>query len=455
MSAFHRTPTFVVGNAEQRKLLEKFQRREQHFDEEYRRNKPLCFSARAYQKTHPQKAQSGRTDADVTLVSPMLLGVADGVSQIEDFGIDPSELPRELLAACNELGFEQLFPHAVGKPVRQDAAYLGPIPMMKKAFMSTDCLGSTTVLLTILDNSTRIHGKLHPMIAVMSIGDCELLVLRRTTGRQGPLEAVFHTEMQRIDGHAQAPLQVARVDDRVDPNFNESITVDVIERGSAVHCMSAYEGDIVVQGSDGVFDNLFLDELVDICNEYLPPSSPGTSFVPIQPTVLEQITRRIVQECHNKSKPGPDGQLPESPIGKGGKVDDTCCVVGEVIEWTKQHSEVWQRVRAKQKGKQHSSRGSSMGFCNLNEASSDAERRGAKGAASTIAMAMGAAMGATTPPAITAASTAPTTTGAWAQASSAAGRTRGSRPSDCMDGVVRLRMLLPTASLPRAALLHL
>ena len=56
---------------------------------------------------------------------------------------------------------------------------------------------STTVLLAALDNSTRIHGKvliagndrlvrlihelhsaqLHPMIAVLSIGDCELLML--------------------------------------------------------------------------------------------------------------------------------------------------------------------------------------------------------------------------------------------------------------------------------------
>jgi hypothetical protein len=298
----------------------------------------------------------------------MMLGVADGVSQIEDFGIDPSELPNELLSACNELALDQLFPHAANKPAPQDHAYLGPIPMMKRAFLSTQSLGSTTVLLSILDNSTRIHGKLHPMIAVLAIGDCELLILRRTQGRQGPLEAVFHTEMQRIDGNAQAPLQVARVDDRVDPNFDESITVDVIERGSAVHCMSAYEGDIVIQGSDGVFDNLFLDEIVDICQEYLPPPRPGSQFFPEQPSVLEQIARRIVQECHNKAYPGPNGEMSESPIGKGGKVDDTCCVVGEVIEWTKQHSEVWTRVQAARSSKARSKSSLLSPFCSLNDA---------------------------------------------------------------------------------------
>ena len=32
-----------------------------------------------------------------------------------------------------------------------------------------------------------------------------------------------HTEMQRIDGHAQTPLQLARVDERIDPDFHEDL----------------------------------------------------------------------------------------------------------------------------------------------------------------------------------------------------------------------------------------
>jgi len=356
-----RTPTFVVQGKQQEKNLESLVRREQHFDEEYRRNKPLCFNGRAYQKTHSFKASQGRTDADVTLVSPMMLGVADGVSQIEDFGINPAELPQELLAACNELALDQLFPDQSKQSV--DDPYLGPIPLMKRAFESTESLGSTTVLLGILDNSTRIHGKLHPMIAVLSIGDCELLILRRTSGKQGPLEAVFHTEMQRIDGNAQAPLQVARVDERVDPDFDETITIDVIERGSAVHCMSAYEGDIVISGSDGVFDNLFIDEIVDICNQYMRPGNARAKFTPQQPSILEQIARRVVQECHKKTDRGPNGEQADSPIGKGGKVDDTCCVVGEVIEWTNQHSEMWSKVQRERR------RNKSGVFCGLGDGS--------------------------------------------------------------------------------------
>jgi len=340
-----RSPTFVVDSERQRGTLDILVRREQHFSEQYSRGKPLCFNAKPFQKTHPKKAATakrlGRKDADATLVSPMLVAIADGVSQIEDFGIDASELPNELLKTCEELAMSQLIPD---RPVSPQDAYRGPVSLLKEAYEATESLGSTTVLLGILDNSTRIHGKLHPMVAVLTIGDCELLMLRRLNGRQSPLQAVFHTEMQRIDGHVQTPLQLARVDERVDPEFDEDIALEVIERGSAVHCVSTYEGDIVLLGSDGVFDNLFLDEIVDICNMYMPPPRPGP-YAPMQPSVLQQIAQTIVLECHNKARPGPNGRLPETPIGKGGKMDDTSVVVAEVIEWTEAHSEVWAQVR--------------------------------------------------------------------------------------------------------------
>merc|ERR1719453_1480159 len=181
----------------------------------------------------------------------------------------------------------QLIPDDMPRNTFSKDAYKGPIALLKEAYENTESFGSTTVLLAALDNSTRIHGKLHPMIAVLSIGDCELLMLRRTMGRQSPLQAVFHTEMQRIDHNVQTPLQLARVDGRIDEDFDESIALEVIEKGSAVHCVSAYEGDIVVMGSDGVFDNLFLDEIVEICNENLRPSAGG--FQQTQPEVLFQI----------------------------------------------------------------------------------------------------------------------------------------------------------------------
>lgn len=334
-----RSPTFLVGTTQQRGILDEFHRRDEHLAEEYQYNKPLCFSSRAFQKTHPGKASKGSKDADATLASPMLLGVADGVSQIEDYGMDASELPNQLLGACEEIAVAQLMP---GLPVAPQESYRGPIALLRRAFEMTDAMGSTTALLAVLDNSTRIHGKLHPMVAVITVGDCELLMLRRYPSRAHPLQASFHTEMQRIDGHSQTPLQVARLDDRVDPDFDESISIEVIERGSAVHCVSAYEGDILVMGSDGIFDNLFLDEVVDLCNSMLP--ARAGRFSPTHPALLESLAQRLVVEAHSKTSRRPGGGYPDAPIGKGGKMDDTSVVVGEVVEWTEAHTAAWAKV---------------------------------------------------------------------------------------------------------------
>jgi len=327
-----RSPTFVVGSGKQQGTLDSMVRREQHFTESYCKNKPLCFHAKAFQKTHPQKAAKGSTDADATLCSPMLVAVADGVSQIEEYGIDPSELPHELLKSVECLAFSQLLPgHETEK-------YAGPISLMREAYENTDSMGSTTVLTAIMDNSTKIHGKLHPMIAVCSIGDCEIVILRR--GQDGRLIPVFHTEMQRIDGNAQQPLQIARVDETVDPDFDESIAIEVIERGSAVHCVSAIEGDIVVLGSDGVFDNLFIDEIVEICDSMLAPEQPGKRFRPTCGHLLGEVARTLVFESHSKTRSA-NGRQREAPIGLGGKIDDTCCVVGQVLEFDRKQGDTW------------------------------------------------------------------------------------------------------------------
>jgi protein phosphatase PTC7 len=332
MAEFGRSPTFVVGSQQQQGTLDSLVRREQHFSEQYSKNKPLCFNAKAFQKTHPKKAQKGKRDADATLVSPMLVAVADGVSQIEEFGIDASLLPNEILNNVEELAVRQLLPG------QESQEYMGPITMMREAYESSKSMGSTTVLTAVMDNSTKIHGKLHPMIAVCSIGDCEILILRKSS--QGGLMPIFHTEMQRIDGHAQSPLQLARVDDSVDPNFDPEVMIEVIERGSAVHCVSAYEGDIVVLGSDGVFDNLFVDEIVQLCSEMLIHDQPASKG-PKSRELLGEVARRLVMECHAKTLP----PYKPCPIGKGGKCDDTSCVVGEVVEWTEKYSEAWKELR--------------------------------------------------------------------------------------------------------------
>jgi len=186
-----------------------------------------------------------------------------------------------------------------------------------------------------------------------TLGDCEMVLLRRSSW-QDPLKVILHTEMQRIGGHNQTPLQLLRMSPTYDPNFDESDAIDTIERGSGVHCMSTFEGDLLIMGSDGVFDNLFLDEVVHICNERLKaPSREQAHFVPTHSAVLGEIAHRIVEKAHEKAAKCPHKLQAYTPVGFGGKADDTSVVVAEVVEWTQSRREVWERDRSRSSPKWH------------------------------------------------------------------------------------------------------
>lgn len=149
----------------------------------------------------------------------------------------------------------------------------------------------------------------------------------------------------------------------MDPDFDENIALEVIERGSAVHCVSTYEGDILIMGSDGVFDNLFLDEIVEICNSFMPPPRLKY-FEPLHPSVLSDMAQYIVEAAHAKTKPAKNGSMPETPIGRGGKMDDTSVVVAEVVEYTEAHDSMWHQARRQRKWDNITGfKGSSLGPC--------------------------------------------------------------------------------------------
>lgn len=350
-SAAKSIPTFLVGAAEQKELLDQFQKRCLHFTEAYQRNKPLCFNARAYQRPHFLKEQSGSADADATLTSPMLLGICDGVSQVEDLGLDAAELPKELLRSCESIATAQL--------VQESSSYAGPISLLKEAYAETESLGSTSVLLAVMDNSTQIHGKLHPMIGVVTLGDCELVLIRRS---QTGLQVVLHTDKQRIGGNNQTPLQLARMTDALD---DETDALDAIERGSGLHCLSTYEGDVIIMGSDGVFDNLFLSEVVAICEDRLPKLKGMDNFQQAPVEVLDAIAQCIVQKAHAKSDVTFGKPLQTTPVGAGGKADDTSVVVAEVVEWSSARHEAWKRKQSRNRW--------SFGFCGGSECAADQE----------------------------------------------------------------------------------
>lgn len=249
------------------------------------------------------------------VASPVLLGVCSGLTQAPEIFSSPvvrqdgSEFPKELLVACRELAMAQLLPDA---PLD---AYRGPISLLKDAYRATQSSGSTTVLLAAIDNSSRIHGKIHPMVAVLSVGNCELLVLRRLSGPDGPLEVVFHPDPQ------EDTMGVRRQFGASNPSKAEETALEAIEEACVVQCLTAREGDIVVLGDERVFGSLFVHEVIELCNEMLPASSDAGCD---RPLLLSELVHRIAQEASH------DTDTPSMFRSTGA---DAHVVVGEVVKW--------------------------------------------------------------------------------------------------------------------------
>lgn len=267
-------------------------------------------------------------EADAVEESPTFLGVCDGVSEVQKMGIPPDELPREMLYRCREI-LETTGNHP--QSLATSPTYHWLINLMEESYESTHALGSTTVLVTSLEDTRQL--------AVANIGDCCLLLLRPISPHQPVLNLVYKTEATRYD--ANKPVQVSRLDGVDEEHIRQVI------RAAAVDVMPVRHGDILVMGSDGLFDNLHDEDCIRIVEQHCTPSTKGSLFTgssgEAAPTIaqlesaadalvaaaLESVSIGKVDETGKVQWP-PNAR--NTPIGIGGKADDTTAVVAAIVE---------------------------------------------------------------------------------------------------------------------------
>lgn len=198
------------------------------------------FTSASSSRQHPAKTRTGIPNADVVTQGSHHLGICDGVSGVFHLGIMPDELPRHLMQACSDM----MEAAAVTDMDSDDEERLDHgtwlTNLIQEAYDRTTALGASTLLLTALRESNLITA---------CIGDCALMVLRPVPGSQPVrLRMIFKTEPGRYD--SRRPVQVQRL-----PHCGESSARQVIQ-GAMVSTTPILPGDMLVLGSDGLFDNL-------------------------------------------------------------------------------------------------------------------------------------------------------------------------------------------------------
>ncbi|TYJ33616.1 hypothetical protein E1A91_A05G115300v1 [Gossypium mustelinum] len=186
---------------------------------------------------HPNKVERGGEDAFfVSNFKGGVIAVADGVSGWAEQNVDPSLFSKELMANASSL---------VGDlEVNYD-----PQILIRKAHAATGSKGSATAIVAMLERNGTMK--------VASVGDCGLRVIRKG-------QIIFSTTPQ--EHYFDCPYQLS------------SELVGQTYLDAVVSSVELVEGDTIVMGSDGLFDNVFDGEIVSTLAAYSDVVEAGMCF---------------------------------------------------------------------------------------------------------------------------------------------------------------------------------
>lgn len=248
--------------------------------------KGLCLGRRgACAIPHPQKAYRGGEDAFFAHTNGV--GVADGVGGYASHGIDPAIYTRNLMRFSLE---------RVEKD-SQRGQDVTALQALNYAYAKTNAArepgGCTVTLLTIVENR---------FASLLNLGDCGTIIMRNE-------KLLYRTEMQQH--YFNCPYQLPE---------------DAPSEGEQAK-LELREGDLVLCASDGVFDNVELDALMDRLKDV--PSIGCRK-------VAEAIGRQSQLNSHNPHFLSPFARHAQEAGSRhmGGKLDDVTVVVAQVTPIT-------------------------------------------------------------------------------------------------------------------------
>mmetsp|Transcript_29152 Transcript_29152/g.56011 ORF Transcript_29152/g.56011 Transcript_29152/m.56011 type:complete len:519 (+) Transcript_29152:156-1712(+) len=223
-----------------------------------------------------------------------VMGVADGVYMWRTMGIDAGEFSRALMAeSLNAVrGGQTLAPDVLSEAGTRVTA--------------ADVKGSSTVCIIAVDTHTRV-------LTSANLGDSGFMLIRGAD--MFSPEVVYMSEAQEHE--FGRPFQLGHHDAADAP-------ADAIRWTGQVK-----EGDIIVAGSDGLFDNLEVDTVVEQAKEMVHKyKSKGSSFVAKK--ISARITECAFNTSLNRGLVTPYSRAASEAfdmVYSGGKKDDICVAV--------------------------------------------------------------------------------------------------------------------------------
>ncbi|XP_010264540.1 PREDICTED: probable protein phosphatase 2C 26 [Nelumbo nucifera] len=241
---------------------------------------------------HPNKVDRGGEDAFfVSSYNGGVLAVADGVSAWAEQNIDPALFPQELMANALCL-------------VDDEEANYDPQILLGKAHAATSSIGSATVIVAMLERNG--------ILKIANVGDCGLKVVR-----QGQI--AFSTSPQ--EHYFDCPYQLS----------SEAAGQTYLD--AVVSTVELIEGDTIVMGSDGLFDNVYDHEIVSTISKFSNVSEAAKALANLASNHSRDTDFDSPYSLEARNK-GFDVPFWKKILGMkltGGKLDDITVIVGQVV----------------------------------------------------------------------------------------------------------------------------
>ncbi|KAL8466624.1 hypothetical protein ACS0TY_035611 [Phlomoides rotata] len=238
---------------------------------------------------HPDKEETGGEDAHFICTDKQAIGVADGVGGWADMGVDAGLYARELMS--NSVTAVQEEPRGSVDPAR----------VLEKAYVCTKAKGSSTACIIALTDQG---------LQAINLGDSGFMVVRDGC-------TVFRSPAQQHDFNFTYQLECGNAGDL--PSSGQVFTIPVAP------------GDVIIAGTDGLFDNLYNNDITAIV---VHAKRAG-----LAPQVTAQkIAALARQRAQDKNRQTPFSSAAQEAGFRyyGGKLDDITVVVSYI---TSDHNE--------------------------------------------------------------------------------------------------------------------
>ncbi|KAG5535801.1 hypothetical protein RHGRI_023541 [Rhododendron griersonianum] len=246
---------------------------------------------------HPDKEKTGGEDAHFICEDEHVIGIADGVGGWADVGVNAGVYARELMS--NSFAAIQDEPKGSIDPAR----------VLEKAHSITKSKGSSTACIIVLT-----HQSLH----AINLGDSGFIIVREGC-------TIFQSPVQQHGFNF--PYQLASGSEGDQPSCGQGNRykfrcVTAVSCPSPVFTIAVVPGDIIVAGTDGLFDNLFSKEIDTVVGDGMRAG--------LEPLVIAQTIAALArQRALDRNRQTPFSSAAQDAGFRyfGGKLDDTTVVV--------------------------------------------------------------------------------------------------------------------------------